>query len=444
MSMHRQPVLTAVLLGVLFFIDLADAQQDTTSAILPDSTSRTADKKAILVGKVTAFELLAGTEDLSLGERASIIQQRVSHLSKEGILHIQARPSLMDSARWELRAGDNLIAVVSERDARLAGQTVGRLAAAWSISLQQALRNQQRPRTLQDVTGKVVIGLLFPVFLWIVFLIIGRISRWMDTRVLAIQERGLQDIRIAGFEVMHSALLGALILAVSRLVKIVLYLTVGYATVILFFSLFPQTRPVGTWMIRWIVDPAVAFGQALLSYAPAVIAAVVVAILVRFLLRFIDFVIDQMDQGLTPILATSHRLLFALRHLVRPVVFILAAIFVLSYMPGINTKILDNVTVGLIVLVVIGLWRPCENLLADVVLSYTRPFRYGDRLTFGAFSGTVYHQGPFFVYLRDDQGMERVIPNRLFLHSDFGVGPRGAKGESTAAYQSPEDADSPI
>jgi small-conductance mechanosensitive channel len=400
---------------------------------------------AVRVGTRTAFELPAGSEELSLEERAGIVQRRIGQAQTGGAVRVEARPILPDSVRWEIRAGDRLIVVVGPQDAEASGQSAAAIATAWQEGLRAALAAHQTPRTTREVIRKVVIGLLFPVMLWVAFLLLGRFVRWMDRQADALEQQSAGGIHIGEFEVMRSTLLVSTISTLSRIIKAVLYVAVCYAAVILFFSLFPQTRPLGDWMIDTILDPAKAFGLGLLAFIPALIAALVATVIGRFLLRFIDFVIDRMNQDLVPMPALSHRLLFALRHLVRPVVVTVAALFVLSYVPGVSPKIIEYATIGLIALVIIGLWHPFENVMADVILSYIRPFRTGDRIRFGAFTGKVSHQSPFFIRIRDDTGHEQVIPNRMFMLSDFSIAPSssGTPSASAVSDRSPQEPEAP-
>lgn len=105
--------------------------------------------------------------------------------------------------------------------------------------------------------------------------------------------------------------------------------------------------------------------------------------------------------------------------MVRPVIIVAAVFFVLSSIPGLNTKFVDYTTVGLLALIIASFWRPSESIVSDVILSYFRPFQPGDRLCVGEITGEVIQQTAFFVKLRDESGREHIIPNRLFLTSVF-------------------------
>lgn len=373
----------------------------------------------IRVGARAAFELQAGMEEMTLAERVEAINRRIARARIGGGTIPERRIVSQDSSRWEIRLGDSLIMIVGPNDSALAGITADSLSNEWLTGLQSAMASEERTRTIQSVAWKVGIGLLFPILLWVVFNLLGMIWRRIEEKVEAAIMHGTSGVHIRGFALIDAKTMGTLLPTLVRVFKGLSYVAVIYIGIVLFFSLFPQTRPMGNRMLTAVLAPIVQIGSGALDFMPFVIAALVVTLVVRFALRVIDFILDRIDQGFVPQAARAHRLLLALKHVIRPVIIAAAVLLILSYTPGRGATLVDYAAIGLLILVIIGFWRPFESVIADVILSYVRPFQVGDRISINEITGTVTVQSAFFLRIRDEEGRTHVIPKRRLMDTDF-------------------------
>lgn len=403
-------------LCVLLCLFLAPAAAQTPETA---DTTKAARKAPVRLGTRIAFELMAGTDELTLEERAEAVNRRIAKARAEGQDALERRVLAPDSSRWEIRLGETLIVIVGPDDAAAGGMPADSLSMVWLTGLDAAIHAERRTQTIRNVSFKVAVGLLFPVVLWVAFVLLTRFWRWTERHVENIQNRGAQGVYIRGFALIQPGTIKTVLPRFIPFLKALVYIAVIYAGVVVFFSLFPQTRPLGSRMLDAVMAPLIRFGLGALGFVPLAIAAVVVTLVVRFALRVIDFVLDRMDEGLVSLPGRAHRLLFSLKHVIRPVIIAAAALFILSYTPARGVALVDYAAIGLLVLVILGFWRPFESVVADIILAYVRPFHEGDRIRFGDIRGVVVSESAFFVRLRDDKGRIHVVPKRVLLETDF-------------------------
>src|SRR5262249_974477 len=101
--------------------------------------------------------------------------------------------------------------------------------------------------------------------------------------------------------------------------------------------------------------------------------------------------------------------------IVRPLILALALVLIFPYLPGADSEALKGVSIFLGVLISFGSSSAIANLIAGVVLLYSRAFRIGDWVRVGGAEGKVITRTLLVTRLRTVKNVEISVPSSVML-----------------------------
>ncbi len=94
-----------------------------------------------------------------------------------------------------------------------------------------------------------------------------------------------------------------------------------------------------------------------------------------------------------------------------------AAVMIVPYLPGEESPAFKGVGVFLGLLFSLGSTSAVSNVVAGIMLTYTRGFRVGDWVTIGDNTGEVTQQALLATHIKTIKNVEITIPNSVVLSS---------------------------
>ncbi|HWL88681.1 MAG TPA: mechanosensitive ion channel domain-containing protein, partial [Polyangiaceae bacterium] len=211
----------------------------------------------------------------------------------------------------------------------------------------------------------------------------------------------------------------------------------GVDTIIGFFhSIIGMTRALGSlavtylWIliVAWLLDPyrrvfAVVVQplvnvvthalEALLAFVPNLVMLIIIFSLARFSTRSLLVVTEAVRHRKLELDWLEPELAVPTRRIVTILIWVMALVMAAPYFPGSDSKFFLGVAVMFGVLLAIGARSVTSNLLAGLVLTYSRAYRAGDRVRIGDTTGEVLSLGALTTRVRTEDNREVVIPNAL-------------------------------
>lgn len=187
-----------------------------------------------------------------------------------------------------------------------------------------------------------------------------------------------------------------------------------YFTLIL--SFFPWTKRLGSAIVANLLATIVSFWEGFLSYLPNLVIVVFIAVVTYYILRFTKLLFVQLgrDQAFPwfyPEWAEpTHRLMTVL-------IIALAAVVAFPYLPCAKSPAFQGVSLFLGLLISLGSSSAIANMVAGVILIYTRAFKQGDRIKVGDAIGDVLEKTLLVTQLRTIKNVVITIPNSTVLNS---------------------------
>lgn len=387
-------------------LEVAVAAPETSEVAVPSASA-----PVFLAGR-ELVRIRVAREGLSPVERANAIRRRLNAIVANGEIDADSVRLVGASEGIEVRVGSVFLMMITPGDAPTSDPNgLGLWLASLAEETRDGIHSERQGRTpvrLLISAGLAVLLTLAAIALFRVLLLLSR--RWHQFLVGYLRER-LPAIRFRNFEVLSRAQLSGAVLAVLDRLDVVAGLFLLYAYLTSVFSLFPYTQGWAWLLLHFATTNIVEFARNVGRAVPGLILIVLIFTLFRWLAKLSDRFFDSVRDGTLAFPGFHPDLARPSKRLVRIALWIIALMISYPYIPGAQSRAVQGVSILLGVMVSIGSTSVVGNVLAGLVLTYSRSFSAGDRVKIGEHVGDVISLGFFSTKLRTIRNEEVTIPN---------------------------------
>jgi len=414
--MRRLAFLPAAVLLILIAGLAAASPKPSKPPETKPHDARIASAPVVLDGR-ELFRIRERVLSLAPDERARIITARLQRIMENPLFGRNPVSVLDGETSSDLYAGDLLIMVVTEQDAVSEGKPRSDLAQEYADRINATLELRREERSLRRLLLGGVYAMLATGALIAVLLLSRRlfprlyaaISSWRGTRI--------RPIRIQSYEIIGAERITASLVLFARGVRVLLVVLLLYFYFPLVFSFFPWTRGYTTKLLDYAVAPLTAIGSAVGNYLPKLIFLAVIALVMRYVIKFTGLLFTELEKGSFSITGFYPEWAQPTFKIVRFLLIAFTAVVVFPYLPGSESPAFKGVSIFLGVLFSLGSTSAVANMVAGVILTYTRAFRIGDRVRIGDNTGDITEKNLLATRLRTIKNVDITIPNSLVLGS---------------------------
>jgi len=368
----------------------------------------------VVLGTDTLFYLQGRLGPFSPTQRAATIAARLRD-RRRAIANGSDTLRVVDvEGHTEIQVGDQVLMTVLDADTLGTGRTRSGLADSFAASIRRSAEASARAMGLRALALDALYALLATVAL------IGllRLLRAVFTRAFALaRDPRIPSLTIQKFEVLSARRLRNALEIVIRAVRIFLIVVLFYVYVPLVLSFFPWTAPYSRRIIGWVVDPLRSAGTGFMNYLPKVFVIAVIVVVTRYILKLIRLIFDALASGAIAIEGFHKDWALPTYGIVRFLIVVFAAIVMFPYLPGAGSDAFKGISIFVGVLFSLGSSGAVGNIIAGVVLTYTRAFQIGDRVRIGETTGDVIERTLLVTRLRTIKNVDVTIPNGAVLAS---------------------------
>lgn len=382
------------------------ARPESTEAVVPVASA------PVFLNGSELVRIRVAREGRSPVERANAIRQRLNAIVADPSVDPESLSLRSTPEGVELRAGDAFLLMITPGDAPTSDPNeLGIWFAALTEQAQNGIRGERegrRPLRMLFSAGLAVLFTLIAIALFRLLVYLGR--RWHDFLGRYLRER-LPAIRIRNFEVLSRAQLSGAVLAVLDRLDVVAGLFLVYAYLTSVFSLFPYTQGWAWMLFHFAATNLFDFLRSIGAAIPGLVVIAIIIMLFRWLAQLSDRFFDAIRDGTIAFAGFHPDLARPSKRLVRILIWIIAIMICYPYIPGAQSRAVQGVSILLGLMVSIGSTSVVGNVLAGLVLTYSRSFSNGDRVQIGEHTGDVVALGFFATKLRTIRNEEITIPN---------------------------------
>jgi small-conductance mechanosensitive channel len=315
-------------------------------------------------------------------------------------------------------SNDDLV-LVNVTDADAAAHSTSRflLAETQLRIIREAIPKVRNEYTTRSITLDALYALLTTIVLVVLLLVFRRIfpalyallERWRGTRI--------RGIKVQKLVLLSEDRLVGLLHTVFLLIRFILTALLLYFYFPLVFSFFPWTRAYGRLLFGYILTPIRTGWAAFIHYLPRLLVVLVIVFFAWLARRFARFVFRELSRGTLSLTGFYPEWAMPTLKIVQVLIIVFAIVVAFPYLPGSESPAFKGVSIFLGVLLSLGSSSAVSNVVAGVVLTYTRAFNIGDFVQISDTMGQVTEKTLLATQIRTIKNVFVAVPNSLVLSS---------------------------
>jgi len=248
----------------------------------------------------------------------------------------------------------------------------------------------------------VIMNRLLPRFL-------AKIESWKGNKI--------RSLRFQSIELLHHDRIVSAITTSARTIRLIVVLMMLNFYVPLVMSFFPWTRPYSSKYLDYVINPLEKVITAIIGYLPNIFFIAVISLITHLVVKFTRFLFSEVRKGTISIPGFYPEWAQPTFNIVRFLIIVFAVVAAFPYLPGSDSPAFKGISVFLGVLISFGSSSAISNIVAGVILTYTRAFNLGDRVKVGDTIGDVLECNLLVTRVRTIKNIDITVPNSMMLGS---------------------------
>lgn len=406
--------------GIVSLSDSAAARLDSAAvAALSDTTTTLADAlgdgvDVTLLGR-TLFTIWGGLGEVPPVARAARLSSRLADLAQNREVDAGRIRIVDGNTLTTLQLGDFIVMTVTDEDARALGTSRTEAARHYRTLIAEGLAEYREQATIKGVLWGLAYSALALVVLVFALRLLGRFYLWLDERTARLRAQYLRSIKIGTLEVVGRNQVARFGRAFVNLTRLSISLVFVYLFLTFAFGQFVWTQSWSENLLDAALSPLRQLGAVLLSSIDNVIAILVTVVVVRYVMRISDYLFSRVASGEAEIDGFHAELADPTRKIVKFFLVMMGLMLIYPYTPIADNRGFQGLTVFFGLLLSLGSSTAISNMVAGVVLTYTRAFRVGDRVRVGDVFGDVVEKTFLVTRIRTTKNEDVSVPNANVL-----------------------------
>jgi small-conductance mechanosensitive channel len=394
---------------LLLWLPAAFAQAN--APVVPNAPTPATGEVPVIFENKPLFSLGTRVGSFSPADRARAVSERLGNLSRDPLAHIGSLAVVDGGTTSDILAGDVVIMSVTDADAQAAGQNRKQLAAEY------ALRESRREHGLRSTVVAILLAILATAMLAVLLRLSGAGFRRLFRTLDAWRETRIRSIRIQRVELLSAERIGRLLLHAVKGLRIAVALVLFYAYFLLVLSFFPWTRGVSATLIDYLRSGAGLVLSTVASDLPNIVMIAIIAVITRYVIKFCKFIFAEIGRDTIAIPGFYAEWADPTYKIARFLILAFAAVVMFPYFPGHDSPAFKGISIFVGVLFSLGSAGAVGNIIAGVLLTYTRAFQIGDRVRISDTVGDVLGKTLLATRIRTIKNEDVTVPNSLVLGS---------------------------
>lgn len=379
------------------------------------STATAPNAATVFVGDHAVFQISTALGPFSQQQRAASATQKLDAVVRDFTIAPNSITLVAHETSTDIVGGDEVLATITDADAAAVHTARPQLAAQYLQQVRQSVtevREQYSRHSLWRGTAFATLTTLL-----LIAILIGLKRLAAHTYAAIERRRGtfIRTLKIQSLELISAERITELLLTFARLVRLAGTLALFYFYLPLVFSFFPQTRSLGYRILGYVLTPISSAWASFVAYIPDLLVVILIIVFARLLIRLSRFIFREVEKGSITWAGFYPEWALPTSRIVDLLILAFALVVMFPYLPGSSSPAFKGVSIFLGVLVSLGSTSTVSNVVAGVLLTYTRAFRLGDRVQIADTVGDVTERTLLATQLTTIKNVQVTIPNALVL-----------------------------
>lgn len=365
------------------------------------------EKTPVIVFHDTLFNVYGNIGSFTSNQRAKSIEKKIAILA-DNYLFEGDSIKLVDTGNYlnlmyenEILMSVDTIQATQEKKTKIqAGQFYKEQIIA-SVELQQHSTSWQQ--ILLQIAG--TLGIIIAE----IFIIKYLYYCYRIAKVMIWRQRGKKIKGIFGIIDDHRAML--MTISIAKVIRFLVILIFLYMGLLAIFKLFPFTKHISDQLLDYVMSPLKSVGRSVKSYMPKLFTILVIVFIFKYIQKFVRSLAEKIATNKISIKGFYPDWAFPTYNIISALMFIFMFILIFPYLPNSDSSIFQGVSVFAGIVISLGSTSVIGNLVAGLVITYMRPFKIGDRIRLGEYTGDVLEKTALVTRIKTPKNEIVTIPN---------------------------------
>lgn len=394
----------------------AQAQKASPQPAPATQPNQSAGSPVMVEGKPVLY-IRAGYLSFMPQDRANLVTQKIRDVIADSSTRAAAITTVDAETTSSIVSGETVIMTVTDSDAAAAGMSRQKLAADDAQKIRSAIERARHENSLRTILFGALwavlatFGLVFALKLFAIVFpkIYSQLQRWHG--------KYIHSIRIQKLELVPAERITVSLVLLARGLRLVLSLVLLYFYMSLVFSFFPWTRGYASVLWGYVLYPLRTVEAGFAAYLPNVFFIAVILVVAYYAVKLVKFVFLEIGKGTISLPGFYSDWAQPTYKIARFLIIVFTAIVIFPYMPGSKSPAFQGISIFVGLLVSLGSSSAVSNVVAGILLTYTRGFQLGDRVQIGDTTGDVIEKTLLVTRIQTIKNVDISIPNALVLTS---------------------------
>ncbi|MGB6297722.1 MAG: mechanosensitive ion channel domain-containing protein, partial [Rivularia sp. (in: cyanobacteria)] len=357
------------------------------------------------------FKIRAGVGAFSPEERAIAVTNRILKLAEDPTIPVERIRIDDKPSTTNLTVNNRVLVTITDGDARAADESRRELARNYQQKIQNTITQYRIERSPDYIRQGIFNSAIATALLVATLILFAIVFPWLYRKVNNLQSTQFPTIRIQNFELFTATRISQLLISLLKLLRFLLTLGALVIYVPLVMSFFPWTRQISLRVFRYFLQTVETSWEGFLSYLPNLFALSIILFLSYYLIKLMRNFFTSIGNGNLTFQGFYQEWAEPTFKLSVFLIVILAAVIAFPYLPGFGSPAFQGISLFLGLLLSLGSSVVVANVVAGVILIYTRAFQIGDRIKIGDAIGDVVEKTLFVTRIRTVKNVMITLPN---------------------------------
>lgn len=263
------------------------------------------------------------------------------------------------------------------------------------------------------ITNLIVIATTI-LFYWLAYIIIFRIFRRLSRRVLK-EDSQVQPLRIQNQEILSAPEMALILNRTILTISWILRALIVFSFLNTILGLFDWTKSLAVATAGFVRSAIGGVWNSFTGYLPDLFTAVVIIAIAYGVIKLFRLVFEGMARQRIKVPGFYPEWSKTSYNLLRLLIIAMTLVVVFPYLPGSDSPAFQGVSIFVGVLLSLGSTTAVANVVAGIVITFTRAFRLGDFVRIADTEGKVIERTAFVTRIRTSKNVDVSLPNAAVL-----------------------------
>ncbi|MDD3014538.1 MAG: mechanosensitive ion channel family protein [Candidatus Gastranaerophilales bacterium] len=363
------------------------------------------------------FEIKTRAGSFTPELRAKIVSSRIKRLAEDKSFKTTSITVKNQDNYTDIISGTSTIISVTDNDARIEGVQREKLAKNYVEEIKTGIEDYREARSLKNI----LLGIVYTFIATIAIILAFNLFRLLFKKIIKILDswKGtvIRPLKIQNYELLPIDRIIDILIWTIKILGIFTELGLIYLYFILILSFFVWTADFSNLLKYNLFSSLINIWNSIIDYLPNLLFITIVIIITYYLNKFIKFVFSEISKSRLRFSGFYKEWADTTSKIVRFLMFAIVLAIIFPYLPGAESDAFKGLSIFLGVLISLGSTTAVANIVAGIILTYTRAFKTGDRLKIADTTGDIIEKTLLVTRIRTIKYEIISIPNSLVLGS---------------------------